>query len=354
VGLEDKIAKARTHVDRKKALADGSGVEGAFWIDRARTAVSFFPFDAEIPALGRLASADASAKLLARIFRDAPVPPRGDVVALAYKPGRRFVGRIELADGRGAVVRLYASASRARSWRLPPRLVDGRSLRLAARIGGSKRHQAIAFDWFEGTSLRDRIRADPAAPQTDLPRVAQAIAELHGTSLDGAERLVPRLPADGLREIERELAWLRPDLTRLLEKLRSRLESRLSEIVLANRLVHGDLYDKQIIVRQDGIGLIDLDEIGVGDPRQDLGLLVAHWERDRLVGDLGDAHGSIVTDLVEAYARASATSSSTSAIPVFAAAALFRLAQHPFRVRMPDWACRIEALVDRVDELISS
>jgi aminoglycoside phosphotransferase (APT) family kinase protein len=43
------------------------------------------------------------------------------------------------------------------------------------------------------------------------------------------------------------------------------------------RTVHGDLYDAQVFVgREYSLGLIDLDDVGPGDPAMDAGNFLAH------------------------------------------------------------------------------
>ncbi len=350
--LEDKSAKARARANRAAACGSRGLAGSSLYVDRARASVSFFPCDADLPAMARLQEPVLRAKLLARVFRHAEEVPRTEVEQLAYKPGRRFVGRVAWADGRAAVLRLYASAARARAMRLPHRLVDGENLRVARRVGGSKRHQAVAVEWIPGASLRENVRSNRSSAQPSFARVARALAEFHQTPIDERDRLVPRLPVLGLREIERELAWLVPSRTESLSVLRECIESRLASIPLSRRLVHGDFYDKQVVVSEGGVGLIDLDEMSVGDPRQDVGLLLAHWERDRCLAELTDLERRLDAEFCGHYQES--TEDRLTDLPVFVAAALFRLAQHPFRMRLPDWQRQIGVLLERVEELLAS
>ncbi|MBK7951869.1 MAG: phosphotransferase [Deltaproteobacteria bacterium] len=351
-GLQDKVGKAGERALRAANGDRGLPGGGCLYLEGVRAAVAFHPFDADLPSMVRLADADARAALLARIFRDDAIGPRNEVHRLAYKPGRRFVGRVTRSDGRPAVVRLYANLERARALRIPRSLVDGDVLRVARRVGGSKRHRAAAVDWIPGAPLRDAVRGRPAELEGTISVVARAVAELHQTKLVDGETLPRRGATEGLVEAERELAWLVPSHAGVATALRARIESSLARIPTSEALIHGDLYDKQIVISAEGVGLVDLDELGIGDPRQDLGLFLAHWERDRALGDLDAAVGGIGEALGESYREAS--SSRLVGLPVFTAAALYRLSQHPFRTRSPEWSAKIVCLLERVHTLLGS
>jgi len=346
----DKADKARTRaphaVDAEVLLRDG----GFAYSEKASALVSFYPFDTDLPVMRRIHDPALCHPLLERTFRDFRVPPEGSFETLAYKPGRRFVARLRSTTGSDYVLRFYASARQERAARQTPSLGDRECLRVPKRVGGSKRHRIAALEWISGVTLRDLVRAE-AAPEGDLvARVARALAEFHDSGAAAGTRLLASVPGAGLREIQQGIAWLAPASASLAESICDRLVASLRAIPLELRLIHGDLYDKQIIVADSGVALVDLDEVRLGDAREDMGLFVAHWERDRLAGDLGPVQFEVRDALLEHYRRISGRSLPN--LHVFTAAALFRLAQHPFRNRVPDWKALVHGMLVRTSEIL--
>ena len=44
-----------------------------------------------------------------------------------------------------------------------------------------------------------------------------------------------------------------------------------------DRLVHGDLHDRNLLLTTGGIALLNMDSLGIGDPVEDVGNLVSHF-----------------------------------------------------------------------------
>ncbi|MEZ4353740.1 MAG: aminoglycoside phosphotransferase family protein [Myxococcota bacterium] len=342
------------------------GAGGCLYAREARALVCFHPFDPELPALARLHDPGRRTALLARIFdsRDGTGTgaPGADaswhptfveaavVEPLAYKPGRRFVARVSGASGPSAVLRLYASAGRHRRTRALRGLRNGEVLRVPTRVGGSKRHRATAVTWLAGESLRTRVRGGRPVGGSELEAVASAVAELHATPLDSLSGLGFRHPAEGLGEVETGLAALCPEQTERIASIRLRLEDVLATVECAEALVHGDLYDKQVVLCEDGVGIVDLDDLRRGDPREDLALVVAHWLRDGLVG--AGRGEELVGRWIAHYETC--VGRAMPGLAGFVAAALFRLAPHPFRGRSARWQSEVTALLDRVEGLLDA
>jgi aminoglycoside phosphotransferase (APT) family kinase protein len=121
-------------------------------------------------------------------------------------------------------------------------------------------------------------------------------------------------------------------------------------------LVHGDFYDKQVVLcdpeldANERVGIIDLDELRLGDRREDLALCRAHWERDALLHQLERDPAALGDALLEGYRRHAV--GALPSLDVFVAAGLFRLAPHPFRTRTRDWQAHVEALLLRTSEIL--
>jgi aminoglycoside phosphotransferase (APT) family kinase protein len=118
-------------------------------------------------------------------------------------------------------------------------------------------------------------------------------------------------------------------------------------------VVHGDLYEAQVIVDPDGtLGLIDLDDLSVGDPAMDAANMCAHLmvlamsvplARDRLMAYRGDVAG--------AFSQALGVSETQLARRE--AVCALRLATGPFRVLEPDWPRAVERRVEAAAGLLA-
>jgi aminoglycoside phosphotransferase (APT) family kinase protein len=346
----EKANKARSRVTRQPDIDALLHHGGRILAEKSGALLSFYPFDADLPALRRFEDKAAGPELRKRVFRDFSEPPSDSLEVLAYKPERRLVARLASPSHEEFVVRFYATHEQERASRLSKWVSDGECLRIAKRLGGSKTYNIAAMEWLPGTDLRDFVRFGSKKASESLEIVTRAIAEFHHSPAALRAELPEWDPRQGTSDFARTIGWLSRSNADRANSLADRILSALSRQQFERKLVHGDLYDKQIVLMDPGVGLLDLDQIGVGDPRQDLGLFLAHWERDRILGQVGEWHAEIAEELVLHYERA--TGSELVGLPVFVAAALFRLAQHPFRNRLEDWQGLLDAILTRVGELL--
>jgi aminoglycoside phosphotransferase (APT) family kinase protein len=105
-------------------------------------------------------------------------------------------------------------------------------------------------------------------------------------------------------------------------------------------IVHGDLYESQLLVDGDGLGLIDLDDLGPGDPLLDAANFSAHL----LVLGASGPHGAGVIlryrdELRTAFCRS--LDADPAALAWREAYCVLRLVTGPFRVLHPDWPRRM-------------
>jgi aminoglycoside phosphotransferase (APT) family kinase protein len=109
-------------------------------------------------------------------------------------------------------------------------------------------------------------------------------------------------------------------------------------------IVHGDLYENQVFVDGETLGLIDLDDLGPGDPLLDAANFSAHL---RLLAASGVPTAGTIDryreDLREAFRRR--FDADPAALAWREAYCLLRLASGPFRVLHRDWPRR---MADRV------
>jgi aminoglycoside phosphotransferase (APT) family kinase protein len=307
-----------------------------------------FPLDPMLPVLARLAGPERN-RLLARILRTPDAPVDGELTALAYKPQRRYVCRLDRADSAPAVLRFYASHERHRAARTAARLVSDDILALPRRIGGSKRHQAHAFEWLPGVPLRELLDAD-AAPRDVLLRVGHALAALHARDAKLAAP-APGRRSEQLREIVRTLDVLAPFAATLTQRVAAQLARVRPDTGGGAQPVHGDLYDKQILIDGDRVGLIDLDDASLGRGADDIGLFVAHLERAQLLRlRSAERTQELVQTTLAGYRERSGAD--LPGLDAAVAEGLVRLAHHPFRNRQPDWPEATQRILARAGELL--
>jgi hypothetical protein len=348
-----------------KALARDAGLEfaeatGALGTPHSRgigrltlpdgaTVVCLYPDDLRLPDLDLVLDAAPRRRALRRLLPARSELWEAEASLLGYRPERRHVSRLRTREGPGAVLKLHARKGFAAAQRGARALRSGSLLRIAPLLGSSERLRAIALGWLEGRPLRDLVRgSEPlAAP---LAAVGRALAELHAQLPD----LAPRPRRTALRALRAEairLGFLLPDAAKRVAGLADAIAQRLQALPEPSCCVHGDFYDKQVVLMADGVGILDLDGVAIGDPGADLGLFFAHLALDVEMGRLAEARAAEAgAALLEGY-RAQG-----GAAPVGAhtAAALLGLASYPFRRRDPEWPQVFDQLLSRAEQLLAA
>ena len=106
-----------------------------------------------------------------------------------------------------------------------------------------------------------------------------------------------------------------------------------------------------MLVGPERITILDLDQAALGDPRSDLGLFIAHLERDHLLGRLNAMRvAEAASALVQGYQEAAGTP--VKGLAAHVADGLLRLAHHPFRSHSPGWPDETVRILERVEEIL--
>lgn len=148
-----------------------------------------------------------------------------------------------------------------------------------------------------GVSLNESLRSrSTAAVVAYLDAIGTALARFHQSSSNGAA--ATQRPAEDWVET---VARIEPEAVERLSDLASKLPP-IPETTTT--MVHGDLHDKNILVRDDAVGLIDLDGSGRGHPEDDLANLAVHLQLRVLQRGLDPELGlTFAARLYEAYSR---------------------------------------------------
>jgi len=291
-----------------------------------------WPYD---PVLTGLPLAASPAALADHLGHLATGPLRVHVVA--YHPTDRAI--VRATDGTGRT--LYVKV-------LPPaRVGQVAAKHHALGAGGVPVPEVLATDEangllvlpaMPGSTLRDRIKSGHPSP-VDPSSLAQLVHRVTATPA-AAGRAPGRAPRtqDALGHT-RLLATIAPGHRATLALLDQRFGAAMADVERrVGPLVHGDLHEAQLFVDDSGTvaGLIDLDDLGPGDPLDDPAVLLGHLEYRSIVtadGSIRAVLRRLITDLRDRFTPLHGA----RALDLTIAAVLVGLASGPFRIQTPDW-----------------
>jgi hypothetical protein len=350
-------------------------------------AVWAFPDDPALPGLA--AAADP-----ALVGRRLGVPP-GQVAVdvVRYRPRRRAVLRYRVSPGGRVVLAKVVRPARGRRLLAlaaaltveegtevavradgtggspPDREATARRVAPAAglRLGlpaGRLAPGALVLPFLAGSSLRDLLLTGSPLPPPD--RLAGLPGDLNRRCLPALAGPAPAPEgAAGRPALRRRVC---PITALSAARLAARLlpeegcaAGRLAEAVVAwseasepvdDWIVHGDLYENQVLVDGESLGLIDLDDLGPGDPLLDAANFSAHL---LLLGTSAPATGPTILryrdELRAAFSRR--FDAGPFDLAWREAYCLLRLAAGPFRVLHPDWPRRVATRLSLATDALS-
>ena len=314
--------------------------------------MSFFPNDLGLRSITRLADPADRDSLLRRIFHGSDAWDGSRQTILNYKPERRLVLRLVNSSQQAATVKFYTGRefSRISHQRRPQS--GHQALPLLKRIGDSRKHRAFAFDWIEGETLRARSRNSVDATAC-FRATGLLIARYHASSVKG---LLPEEMSSQLQVLEsmaEQLAYLLPGSGDAALDLAAGLRSIAATKSVELCPVHGDFYDKQIIVGPGGLSLIDLDRAHLGTANEDLGCFLAHQELLAIRTQAKDREriSSQSAAFLDGYQEAGGHIDKQQ-LAGWTALFLFRLSHNPFRDRSLDWPRQTVQVLRRASELL--
>jgi hypothetical protein len=297
-GRERRTAVAL--LDSKADLRGLARAPGIAFDEATGALVQWWPFDVALPQL-----ADA-----------------GDAERLGYKPFARATLRLG-----ERVAKLYASRQK---WR--------RAVAALARVTEA----GVSDASLEGVAEAEcaTVQRFVSGAPVEGARVAQAAAALlrrvHVLSPQGFPRRDAALVLEDASKSLALAATILPAVSRRLERVRDTLARTLpeeTEVVTA----HGDFEPGQLLEGDQGLTVVDVDDMCVAPAALDLGRYAAHAVR----GDDGDitAVDDVLERLVAGYG------SRPHALDWFVAAAIASRAAAPFRSHDTEWPTRVEAIV---------
>ena len=314
--------------------------------------VSSFPQDRILPSLGHLHDRCNQKVLLTKLLPNRPALIEPQIETLAYKPERRYVGRLTEQGVPVAVIKLYSAAGYERARKTSKAFTSQVALHVPERLGRSNRHRAVSFGWSAGRMLHELFRQGAEATES-IELVANSLAELHERSTDKLNIRTRKAVAESIASVGDYIACLNPPLGETAEEIGRRLVSHLKRQPEVRRPIHGDFYAKQVVAQRGRVAILDFDSAVLDDPAADLGNFIAHLEADDLLERLSPARSAEIRHAFMAeYERVTSDRQVLGRVELQTAMALFKLAPHPFRRREPNWPEQTAAILQRVDELL--
>lgn len=231
--------------------------------------------------------------------------------ALSYLPGERCSIRYACPRTERVIVgKLHGGATAAAAQRTMDRLWEspGRGFRMPRPLGLDE-ETGVRWEEFVPGQRVEELLTRVALPPL-LRQVCSAIADPHALPISG---LAVRGPAETLQRLECKVL---PRIAAVLPALAGPSAAVFEDLTrgvagLAQRplgTIHGDLHTANVLVDHNGVILIDLDDLALGDPAHDLALfggrllLLALLRNERL-GEVARA----VAELPTVYESAGGT-----------------------------------------------
>lgn len=311
-----------------------------------------FPCDPAMPHLADAAWGPAVRRALAQ--GDGPRPLRVSVSPVRYRPRRRAVFSYQVFYRKPAPTRqLYAKALRtvpARQMRTiaaqlgPGTDWDGRTpsgVRLSLPVGQLHRN-TLLFEPMAGTPLGRLLTQGGSLPHP--ARVAALLEDLRPLAGRVADVTASRHATDPVATAESAATLLGAVVPGCTSNLAAVVEAVRAGAAIdgpPHQVVHGDLYEGQVFVADDfSLGLIDLEELGFGDPALDAANFTAHLLAFALVAPPARERMLAYRELLRDAFRTT-LDVSPQMLAWREALVMLQLATGPFRTLAPDWPARV-------------
>ncbi len=333
----------------QRPFVEGLAGAGRIILKPAPIQVCTFPNDDKLNTLVRLGDPEKKQQLISRIMKhDLASSCEAQVETLQYKPERRYVASLSHNQEPNAAVKFYSSHAYKNAKINAKHVSDWTDNLFPKLIGWSDRHHALAFEWINGITLSEAFES----PDFDIQWIqslAVELSEFHSLRLKGKRQKNNTIHASKLVAQARGIGFLYPAFEQHANRLVSGLTRALESLPDLNCRIHNDFYAKQVLCTDQGIRLVDSDDLIYGHPAADIGLFIAHLERNAISGGLDALQVAPLTQmLLDNYGRDSACDIA-GVTGVYTAMGLIQLAHHPYRTCQPGWEKLMEQLLDRAE-----
>ncbi|MCF6346336.1 MAG: phosphotransferase, partial [Thiomicrorhabdus sp.] len=319
--------------------------------------LSFFPGDTQLIALDQLMNRERRQNIIKTLLPAHLTNLetfQGKLETLAYKPERRYVGRLALKNGTSVLLkhyrkRKYHNSALATNVQAP----TSEQLRIPRLLGASKSYQSLMFEWLPGTLLDTEIKTNPDVRSLHASGVA--LAKFHTITTNGLTHRTLKMRAEKLTDMAKTIAQFYPSLGKLSHDTALLIVENIQHEPSVMQRIHGDFYPKQIILMAEGqVAIIDHDENRCGDPMEDLGLFIAHLLRDKYTKRIThNQTEQLIEALIEGY-ESITQKTVTRKLYCYVAAGLFSLTHSPFRNHKSNWPKETLIMLELINSIMHS
>jgi len=269
------------------------------------------------------------------LFRSALAAPAGGLYIKCYRPPGDVRAAANLA-------RMTQAWKRGRLAFRPPCLI----------FHDVDRH-AVGMDEVAGQRLTDfmgRTAPDP------MQQVGIALAGLHGSGINALAHWTPAAEIAALKAAMADVSLALPVLGREVDALIDDIERRADGLAFDSAApVHGNLFGDQILVDDGHIGIVDWDDLALGDPLHDVGRLIAHMRHEHAAARAAPEVGcASIAGLLRGYARASGHGIDASRLRWQVAVALLMRAKISALRALPEgWIAQIVRALDEARAVLA-
>ena len=326
---------------------------GAGVVDEHALVVYEFPNDHEMPVVRRIGDPVEQPKLLERVLPKRPDLWNTTTVKLRYKPERRYAARLESDNGIPlAILKICTESEFERAYANSRLFVSEGSLHIPARIGRSRRHNILVYEWLAGKeSYREAI--DPSQAKAIGRQIGVAAAIMHTQQTDYKLNYTSEVMTGLVQDAAATISLVSALSGERAGELARQLVKAGKNITLQRQSIHGDFSLDQTLMVNDGIAVVDFDRAGCGDGAMDLGKFCADLFLLSINEQMSsDARESMTIGLLNGY-EFQTGSVDPKRIDLFEAISLMQLAIEPFRYRHPQWEKAMETILNRVESLVN-
>lgn len=230
---------------------------------------------------------------------------------------------------------------------------DGLAFDAPRMVAHDEHRRAIFMKELPGVPFTERIAA---AEPPEFAAVGRALGSLHASHVEASDRWSARGELASLKRALRDVRRVLPALRDEVRALRKRLRRGARHLEFPDDVpVHGNLFGDQILMDGCRVGIVDWDDLAVGDPLYDLGRLVAHvlFVSRREAAD-GARWAPCIDALLESYQQAVGTEVDGERLRWHVATALLMRAKiSALRVLDEDWVSACRQSVDEARRILT-
>lgn len=326
-----------------------------FFLDEWLLVVWPFPWDKKITGLADVADPERLKALLSTLLPDKPELWQAQLDTLCYKPERRYVGKLSVAGQARALIKIYADdfKNARKAAETVCSFPASKLLTVSRPMGLSRDKQIIISQWLPGRPLRQELFKQSAAGRPDTAQLRAV-----GRGLAAFHQQKPGLLAKGSLEHDAlavlaaagAAAFLLPSLSQRLRFLAAGLAAELLAYPTQLLPIHGDFSADQVLVSPKDIAIIDYDQARLGDPAADFGSFIAQLLYDEATDNLESGCAKAITQAFMAgYFGNKGTGRLPARTDLYLSVKLLQLVPQVFRERHPNWAGRMEFLLQHAE-----